>query len=227
MRSLIVLSLLAALASSTYASKCVTYGVCALDADTDKELPCSAETEPVPMAKSDLTNACPALATSDGKEVPVCCDAKQLKTFVNSLKQINNLGVSKKSACYLNFQNLICQSVCSPQQSDFIAVNASKSAEKGKAHVVESVYAISKTFAEGVYNSCKDTSTIVLGIKLMKFMCGKYGASDCSPERFLEFIGSTSNEGGQSPFKTHYLISEAPVTVNGKQLTPLDRPLYK
>ncbi|CAN8024731.1 hypothetical protein HPB47_006008 [Ixodes persulcatus] len=227
MRSLIVLSLLAALASSTFASKCVTYGVCALDADTDKELPCSAETDPVPMAKSDLTNACPALATSDGKEVPVCCDAKQLKTFVGSLKQINNLGVSKKSACYLNFQNLICQSVCSPQQSDFIAVNASKSAEKGKAHVVESVYAISKTFAEGVYNSCKDTRTIVLGIKLMKFMCGKYGSSKCSPERFLEFIGSTSSEGGHSPFKTHYVISEAPVTVSGKQLTPLDRPLYK
>ncbi|EEC17932.1 Niemann-Pick type C1 domain-containing protein, putative, partial [Ixodes scapularis] len=178
---------------------CVTYGGGALDEDTDKELPCSAETEPVPMAKSDQTNACPALATSDGKEVPVCCDAKQLNTFVDSLKQINNLGVSKESACFLNFQNFICQSVCSPQQSDFITVNASKSTEKGKAHVVESVYAISKTFAKDVCNSCKDTSTIVLGLKLMKFMCGKYGASNCSPERFLEFIGSTSDEGGQSP----------------------------
>ncbi|CAN8007157.1 unnamed protein product, partial [Ixodes pacificus] len=206
---------------------CVTYGVCALDEDTDKELPCSSETDPVPMANSDLTNACPALATSDGKEVPVCCDAKQLSTFVDSLKQINNLGVSKDSACFLNFQNLICQAVCSPQQSDFIAVNASKYTEKGKAHVVKSVYAISKTFAEGVYNSCKDTRTIVLGMKLMTFMCGKYGASNCSPERFLEFIGSTSDEGGQSPFKTHFLISESPVTVNGKQLTPLDRPLHK
>uniref|UniRef100_A0A090XCL3 Putative niemann-pick type c1 domain-containing protein n=1 Tax=Ixodes ricinus TaxID=34613 RepID=A0A090XCL3_IXORI len=128
MRSLIVSGLLAALASSTYASKCVTYGVCALDADTDKELPCSAETE----------TRCPSAAKPSNS-----------KTFVSSLKQINNLGVSKKSACYLNFQNLICQSVCSPQQSDFIAVNASKSTGKGKPHVVESVYAIEQDVCRG------------------------------------------------------------------------------
>ncbi|CAN7991909.1 unnamed protein product, partial [Ixodes hexagonus] len=206
---------------------CVTYGVCGLHEDTEKDLPCSAETDPVPMAKNSLANACPALATSDSKEVPVCCDAKQLNTFVADLKQMSRLGVSRKSPCFLNFQNLICQSVCSPQQSDFIAVNASsKPAEKGKPHVVESVYAVSKKFAEGVYNSCKDTRTIVLGIKLLKFMCGKYGVSDCSPERFLEFVGSTSDQGGHFPFKTHYVISEGPVTVNGKQLTPLDRPLH-
>lgn len=213
----------AGLAAPALTSKCVTYGVCARDKSNDKDLSCASETDPALMDRSALLKGCPALAQGDSKKVPACCDMSQLNTLNKGLQKISDLGVSGNNACYRNFQNLICQSVCSPMQSEFFAVNASSTASgSSKKHVVEAVYAVDRKFAEGVFNSCKNTRTWVLGMSLTTLMCGP----KCTLRQFFTFLGSTPAEGGESPMKTHYVISETPVTVNGKQLTPLDRPLH-
>uniref|UniRef100_A0A6M2CFV6 Putative conserved secreted protein midgut overexpressed n=1 Tax=Rhipicephalus microplus TaxID=6941 RepID=A0A6M2CFV6_RHIMP len=206
---------------SSALAQCVTYGYCGTDADSGKLLPCSVKQDPVPIESKVLEEACPALTDSSGKPVPACCDAKQAKTFISEYKSLVSLGVGRKSSCFKNFQNLVCQAFCSPKQSEFVAINRT-STEGGKPSATEAVYAINKRFADKVYAACKDVRTWVFGIKLMRYMCGKYGNSNCSPERFLEFVGSIYSEGGYSPLKINHILTESPITVSGQTLEPFN-----
>ncbi|XP_077542360.1 NPC intracellular cholesterol transporter 1-like [Haemaphysalis longicornis] len=222
--SLFALLLAALLVSSAVAQhQCVSYGYCGKDEDTEKDLPCAVDGQPTPIEKSKVQGVCPALLDSDGKEVPACCDAKQLQVFKDEFKALTKL-ISYKSNCFLNFQNLVCQAFCSPRQSEFFVVNATaRVSEKNVA--AEAVYVVDQDYAESLYATCRDARTYVFGIKLPKFMCGKHGSS-CSTERFLNFIGSTPAEGGHSPVKIHYVLSKTPVKVGGKDLTPFKSTLF-
>ncbi|KAK8772986.1 hypothetical protein V5799_012481 [Amblyomma americanum] len=205
---------------SSARAQCISYGYCGTDDDSGKPLPCSVNREPVPIKKNVIEGACPALIGSSGESVPACCDVKQAEAFKSEFKTLFNLGVGKTSACFLNFQNLVCQAFCSPRQSEFFAINGT--VEKGNGHpsATDSVYAVSKKFAERVYNTCKDVRTYVFGIKLMRYMCGKHGNSNCNAERLLEFVGSIWSEGGYSPIKIRHVITDSPITVGGKKLEP-------
>ncbi|KAL1425778.1 hypothetical protein MTO96_018937 [Rhipicephalus appendiculatus] len=209
---------------SSALAQCITYGYCGTDADSGKPLPCSVKQAPVSIESKVLEGACPALTDSSGKPVPACCDAKQAETFVSEYKSLISLGVRRDSKCFKNFQNLVCQAFCSPRQSEFVAINRT-SAEGGKSSATEAVYAVNKRFAEEVYAACKDVKTWVFGIKLMKYMCGKHGNRNCSPERFLEFVGSIYSEGGYSPLKIRHVLTESPITVGGQKLEPFNPKL--
>ncbi|KAH7940924.1 hypothetical protein HPB49_008117 [Dermacentor silvarum] len=203
-------------------SQCVTYGYCGTDEDSGKPLPCAVKRDPVPIESGILKHACPALIDSSGKSVPACCDANQVAAFKSELKNLVTLGVGRRSKCFRNFQNLVCQAFCSPQQSRFVAINGTSSEGSNQTSATESVYALNKNFAEEVYRACKDVRTWVFGIKLMKYMCGKYGNSDCSAQRFLDFVGSISSEGGYSPLKIHHVLTKDPITVDGQKLEPFN-----
>ncbi|KAL1466719.1 hypothetical protein MTO96_042532 [Rhipicephalus appendiculatus] len=208
------------LASSALA-QCVTYGYCGKDEDSDKPLPCAVNnTRPVPLKSSFLEDACPALV--DGKAANVCCDAEQAAAFKAEYKALTSLGVRKDSKCFKNFQNLVCQAFCSPRQSKFVAINGTSSSSGGKLSATESVYAVHKSFAQQVYDACKDVHTRVFGVKLMKFMCGKGGGRNCSPQRFLDFVGAVYSEGGYSPLKIRHVLTEGPITVDGQTLEPFN-----
>ncbi|KAH7941023.1 hypothetical protein HPB49_009327 [Dermacentor silvarum] len=199
---------------------CVTYGHCGKDKGSGKHLPCALKRDPVIMEDKLLLNACPALLNSKGKAAPVCCDAKQAETFKSQFKSLINIGVHRDSTCFRNFQNIVCQAFCSPNQSQFVAIFGNSTKEGHKPSATDIVYAVERSFAEAVYASCKDVRTRIFGTKLMKYMCGRYGSSDCSPQRFLDFVGAVRSEGGHSPLKIRYVIAETSIKVNNKTLEP-------
>ncbi|KAH8026954.1 hypothetical protein HPB51_000440 [Rhipicephalus microplus] len=215
---LFAVALSVTLASSALA-ECVTYGFCGRDEDSDKPLPCAVKRKSAPLESSFLEEACPALV--DGKAAYACCDAEQAAAFKAEYKSLTSLGVRKDSKCFKNFQNLVCQAFCSPRQSTFVAINGTSSSGE-KLSATESVYAVHKSFAQEVYDACKDARTHVFGVKLMNFMCGKGGGRNCSPQRFLDFVGAVYSEGGYSPLKIRHVLTESPITVNGQTLEPFN-----
>ncbi|XP_070390575.1 NPC intracellular cholesterol transporter 1-like [Dermacentor albipictus] len=216
---LFTVALTVALVSSAMA-ECVTYGNCGTDPDTDKPLPCAAKRHPVPLESQLLEKACPALLDPSGKPVPVCCDAAQAKSMVSEFENLRSWIVKRDQRCFPNFQNLVCQAYCSPKQSEFVAVNGTRTAESGESSATELVYAVHPSFAEGVYAACKDTRTKGIGFKLTTFMCKKSFFGKCSPQRFLDFIGSVSSEGGHSPVKMNFQITKSQYTVGDRELEP-------
>lgn len=211
---------------SSALAECVTYGNCGTEPDTGKPLPCAVNRGPQPLESKFLEKACPALRDPSGKPAPVCCDAKQAESMVSEFKTLRNLVSEKKyKGCLLNFQNLVCQAYCSPKQSEFVAINGTSTEESGESSATELVYAVHPSFAEGVYEACKGVPTRILGLKLMRFMCGKHGAAKCSPQRFLDFVGSVSSEGGHSPVKMKFQLTESQFTVGDRKLEPYNPKL--
>ncbi|KAH6925147.1 hypothetical protein HPB50_001369 [Hyalomma asiaticum] len=217
---LLTVAVIAALVSSTLA-QCVTYGFCGTDEDSGKPLPCAVKRDPVSIESDFLEGACPALVDSNGKPVPACCDAKQANSIKSELKTITALGVSTSSKCFKNFQNLVCQAFCSPGQSGFVAVNGTSTSEEGgQPSATEMVYALNTSFAQQVFDACKDVRTIIFGTHLMRYMCGKPADGKCTPQTFLDFVGAVHSEGGYSPLKIHHVLTESSITVDGQELEP-------
>nr|XP_050048150.1 NPC intracellular cholesterol transporter 1-like [Dermacentor andersoni] len=216
---LFTVALTVTLVSSALA-ECVTYGNCGTDPDSGKPLPCAAKRHPVPLESQLLEKACPALLDPSGKPTPVCCDATQAKNMVSELKTLRDIIVKTDQRCFPNFQNLVCQAYCSPKQSEFVAVNRTSTAESGESSATELVYAVHPSFAEGVYAACKDTRTRYLGFKVPTLMCKKGLLQKCSPQRFLDFIGSVASEGGHSPVKMKFQITKSQYTVGDHKLEP-------
>lgn len=211
-------------------SSCVFRGHCANDADTDKAIPCSVSQDPIPLEDNssweEFANLCPQLAAETRDDRKICCDVTQIHDLARELEQPARLGMSKCPGCMLNFKDIFCRMTCSPNQSEFMTVN-STALEGVGPHVVELIYTVNKDFAQGVYNSCKDVRSVVLGIKLMTLMCGGR-VFGCSPQKWLEYLGSTGSEGGYSPFKIHYVLAdEAPYRHPGGTLKPLQLPILK
>ncbi|XP_054928931.1 NPC1-like intracellular cholesterol transporter 1 [Dermacentor andersoni] len=181
---------------------------------------------PANIESTLLQNACPALLDSAGEPVPACCDAHQAGSFKSQFGKLVKLGLGRDSKCFRNLQNLVYHAFCSPQQSHFVAVFGNSAKGKREPSATDIVYAVERNFAEVVYASCKDVRTQIFGIKLLYYMCGKYGSSKCSPQRFLDFLGARPSEGGYSPLKIRYVIAEAPVKVNGKTLEPFKADVF-
>ncbi|CAN8001198.1 unnamed protein product [Ixodes pacificus] len=226
----LTLSLLFSLLARGVTSSCEFRGHCANDADTDKAIPCAVHQDAValetPTSWQAFADLCPQLAAEIHPDRKVCCDVSQVEDLARELEQPARLGMAKCPGCMLNFRDFLCRMTCSPKQSDFLAVNATAREGIGP-HVVEMIYAVREEFAQGVYDSCKDVRSVVLGIKLMTLMCGGR-VFGCSPQRWLEFLGSTAPEGGYSPFKIHYVLTGEPaVRRAGRNLTPLSAPFLK
>ncbi|KAK8754969.1 hypothetical protein V5799_030916 [Amblyomma americanum] len=209
------------------AADCVFRGHCADDEDTDKAIPCAVHQPPAPLAGVSpwrlFADVCPQLAAEVEGSRRVCCDVAQVQDLARELEQPARLGMAKCPGCMLNFKDLLCRMTCSPNQSQFLAVNSTAKVGSGP-HVTEMVYALRPDYARGVYDSCKDVRSVVLGIKLMTLMCGGR-VLGCSPQKWLDFLGSTPAEGGYSPFKIHHVITDQPVAPLGRPLTPLGAPI--
>ncbi|KAL1466720.1 hypothetical protein MTO96_042533 [Rhipicephalus appendiculatus] len=205
---------------SSALTSCVTYGYCGTDRNSGKRLPCAVRREPVSIRNSDLEGACPALMNSSGESVPVCCDVQQAAAYKYEFVKLLRLGVGKDSKCFKNFENFMCQAFCSPNQSKFLAVFKYSAEGKCQPSATETIYVLDKHFAENVYEACKDVRTRVFGMKLMSFMCGKYGYRKCTARHFFDFVGAVYAEGGHSPLKIRHVLAETPVSVNGLRLEP-------
>ncbi|CAL1281499.1 unnamed protein product [Larinioides sclopetarius] len=216
--------------------ECVMYGI----SKTRKHTPNVYRGPPKPMQKDVfiegnitalqlLQKACPEFAY--GNDPHVCCSTEQLVVTQEQFDMLDALGFSRCPSCFHNVRQMICFMACSPWQSRFMNVTNSEwsNVKDGKEEiVVDTEYHLSELYAYTFYESCKGTQGLIPGTLLLDFVCSTWGSSQCNPERWLKFLGSTSAEGGRSPFQTIYTLHlEDEVKIDGQVVSPMKAPHFK
>lgn len=205
--------------------KCVMRGVC--DPDGSRA-PCVYDGEPksIESAKSRevLESVCGDVLGNVSQ--PLCCDGSQVEDFAENLESAKAIGLDNCPACSVNFRTLMCQMICSPRQAEFIQLLTSDLTEQKERYVASMNYYVAPQFVQGLFDSCKDSRSKIPSIGLFNFICGRWG-SDCTPERWLGFLGSSAAEGGLSPISVkHIQTSEEHRTSEGAVFKPLSPEPY-
>lgn len=159
-----------------------------------------------------LLSACPHFATDLGPPEDgwnVCCSPRQIEDVVINFVLPESV-LDRCPACLDNFRKNFCDLTCRPDQSRFINVTEKivEQFENGTSVelVSQLVYYISKSYNEKSYESCKGVTNPATSGPAMALLCGTWGAEKCNPERWFEYMGSTSN--GYSPFDILFNISD-------------------
>ncbi|GBN14844.1 NPC intracellular cholesterol transporter 1 [Araneus ventricosus] len=176
-----------------------------------------------------LQKACPEFAYGDDPHV--CCTTGGLIATQEQFDMLDALGFSRCPSCFHNFRQLICFLSCAPWQSRFMNVTSSEWLDVEDLReevVVDTELHLSELYAYTFYESCKGLQGLIPGTLILDFVCGVWGSSQCSPERWLEYMGSTVAEGARAPFKTKYTLHvEDKVEINGQAVFPMKAPHFK
>ncbi|XP_072296982.1 NPC intracellular cholesterol transporter 1 [Eucyclogobius newberryi] len=190
---------------SVGADHCVWYGECDPSVKVpDKKYNCNYTGPPKPLEPEGyelLMELCPDL---DYGNRSICCNVDQLRTLKGSL-QLPLQFLSRCPACFFNLMTLFCELTCSPHQSQFM-----KSTNVTKNNVIEVQYYIGQTFANAMYNACKDVQAPLSNSPALSLLCGK-DASQCNATNWIEYLFDINN--GQTPFSIVPKFSDAPVSV--------------
>lgn len=188
---------------------CIWYGECGNSTKIpEKKLNCNYTGPPIPLSDQEgqdlLKELCPGLVYEDNK---VCCDTQQLRTLKNNI-QIPLQYLDRCPACFFNFMTLFCELTCSPRQSDFLITTQTSPFNQSTTNVFELSYYISLTFANAMYNACKDVQAPSTNIKALNVLCGRE-ASKCTPQNWIKYMFNIEN--GQVPFAIDPFFSDVPV----------------
>ncbi|XP_071347267.1 NPC intracellular cholesterol transporter 1 [Trachinotus anak] len=196
------------------AQHCVWYGECGESEKVPgKKYNCNYTGPPIPLPSEGyelLTELCPGY---DYGNRSLCCDVDQLHTLKGSL-QLPLQFLSRCPACFFNLMNLFCELTCSPHQSQFM--NATK---VNASSVVEVQYYIGQTFANAMYNACKDVQAPSSNVKALSLLCGK-DAKECNATNWIQYMFDINN--GQTPFPIIPIFSDVPVS----DYTPMNNKTY-
>ncbi|XP_048846056.1 NPC1-like intracellular cholesterol transporter 1 [Brienomyrus brachyistius] len=142
-----------------------------------------------------LKQVCPMLDQGVGTTY-ACCSLNQLKSLENSLT-LSKAVLNRCPSCAENFATLHCINTCSPNQTQ--TVNVTRTAfinstlgQRKEAVVAYQAY-ISTTFADAAFKSCRNVRIPATGGFAIATMCGRYGATLCTPQRWYDFQGDSSN----------------------------------
>uniref|UniRef100_UPI0037E848A2 NPC intracellular cholesterol transporter 1 n=1 Tax=Semicossyphus pulcher TaxID=241346 RepID=UPI0037E848A2 len=186
------------------AQHCVWHGECGDSVKVPgKKYNCNYTGPPIPLEPEGyelLTELCPGY---DYGNRSLCCNTTQLRTLKGSL-QLPLQFLSRCPACFYNLMTLFCELTCSPHQSQFM--NATKIDDP---NVVEVQYYIGKTFANAMYNACKDVQAPSSNVKALTLLCGK-DASLCNATNWIQYMFDINN--GQTPFPIIPTFSDVPVS---------------
>ncbi|XP_033015105.1 NPC1-like intracellular cholesterol transporter 1 [Lacerta agilis] len=217
------LGLAAALTPIHQAKYCSFYGECGKNPEIGSSLlpanvPCISNTPARKLSGSHLNllqAICPMLFTGDN-DTFACCSEAQLRDLRSSLAMSQAI-LSRCPSCSENFANIYCQNTCSPDQSLFINVTRSFNRtvqEEEKQGVLEYQCYYSQRFAQESFDSCKGVRLPATGGYAIGTMCGKYGATLCNSQRWLDFQGDTSN--GLAPLAISFqLVPEGSAPIQG------------
>lgn len=82
---------------------------------------------------------------------------------------------------------------------------------------------LSNEYMEGTFNSCSRVSVPSTGQLALDLMCGDWGASRCSPNKWFAFMGHYDPMANPFvPFQIDYINTSVPVDV----YTPLNPYVY-
>ncbi|KAM3927967.1 NPC intracellular cholesterol transporter 1 [Leptodactylus fuscus] len=207
--SLCLLTLLL-LPSQVSSQHCVWYGECG-QASEGKRYNCEYLGPPIPLPEEGhelLQQLCPSLYYGNNS---LCCDVQQLHTLNNNL-QLPLQFLSRCPSCFYNLMTLFCELTCSPRQSDFLNVtetinSTSVASRKEKKSITAMEYYIGQSFANAMYNACKDVEAPSSNVKALGLMCGRE-AKDCNATNWIEYMFNKDN--GQIPFTITPIFSDEP-----------------
>ncbi|KAJ8409784.1 hypothetical protein AAFF_G00218430 [Aldrovandia affinis] len=191
------------------AQQCVWYGECGESIDVQgKRYNCNYTGAPIPLPEEGhdlMMELCPGY---DYGNESLCCDVQQLQTLKGSL-QLPLQFLSRCPACFYNLMNLFCELTCSPHQSQFlVATQFSEDLEHNKTNVVAVQYYIGQTFANAMYNACKDVQAPSSNVKALSLLCGR-DAKDCNATNWIQYMFDINN--GQTPFSIIPMFTDVPV----------------
>ncbi|XP_012683380.2 NPC intracellular cholesterol transporter 1 [Clupea harengus] len=203
--SIFLLSLIIVLSGThqwVEAQHCVWYGECGQSmAVPEKKYNCNYTGPAIPLPEEGhplLRELCPGF---DYENRSVCCDVQQLRTLKASL-QVPLQFLSRCPACFQNLMNFFCELTCSPRQSDFLNGTGFNG-----TNVVTVSYYIGLTFANAMYNACRDVQAPSSNVKALSLLCGKE-ASECTPTNWIQYMFNIEN--GQTPFAIDPVLSDTP-----------------
>uniref|UniRef100_A0A8D0G122 NPC1 like intracellular cholesterol transporter 1 n=1 Tax=Sphenodon punctatus TaxID=8508 RepID=A0A8D0G122_SPHPU len=175
---------------------------------------------------STLKNICPMLYKENATYA--CCSQSQLIALRASIS-LSQVVLSLCPACSENFANIYCQNICSPDQSLFTNVTRFFSRTTGNTSqqvgVLEYQCYYSRRFADHSYDSCKDVRLPATGGYAISAMCGKYGATLCNTQRWLDFQGDSSN--GLAPLQINFHLVPDSTNGIGEGIVPLNGTAWK
>ncbi|XP_039381762.1 NPC1-like intracellular cholesterol transporter 1 [Mauremys reevesii] len=224
----------AALTGIHQAGYCSFYGECGRNPEINVSLlwspvPCLSNT-PARLLRdatlSKLKEVCPQLYTGENTTY-ACCSYNQLVALQLSLA-ISQAVLTRCPACSENFANIYCQNICSPNQSLFTNVtrffNRTTILGTRQVGVLEYQCFYNQSFADQSYDSCKGVRIPAAGGYAIAAMCGKYGATLCTSQRWLDFKGDSSN--GLAPLDIDFQLVPANGAV-GEGIVPLNGKTWR
>ncbi|XP_058412786.1 NPC intracellular cholesterol transporter 1 isoform X4 [Diceros bicornis minor] len=207
--------------AQVFSQSCVWYGECGI-ASGDKRYNCKYSGPPKPLPKDgyDLVQElCPGFFFGN---VSLCCDVQQLQTLKNNL-QLPLQFLSRCPSCFYNLMNLFCELTCSARQSQFLNVTATEDyvdpyKNQTKTNVVELQYYVGESFANAMYNACRDVEAPSSNDKALGLLCGKQ-AEACNATNWIQYMFNKDN--GQAPFTITPVFSDIHNTI-----LPADLPAH-
>lgn len=128
-------------------------------------------------------------------ETYACCTSTQLRALQSSLT-LSKVVLLRCPSCAYNFAHMHCITTCSPNQSQVINITRTVNVTIGgkpKDGVVAYQAYISTSFSDASFRSCQNVRIPATGGYAIATMCGRYGHKLCTPQRWLDFQGDTSN----------------------------------
>jgi len=150
-----------------------------------------------------------------------CCSIKQLSSLEMSLT-LSKAVLIRCPSCADNFAHLHCINTCSPNQT--LSVNITKVMNvtylnRTNEAVISYQAYLSTTFSDAAFQSCKNVRIPATGGFAISTMCGRYGAKLCTPQRWYDFQGDSSN--GLAPLDIDFrLIKEGDTAGLPKGVVP-------
>ncbi|KAK7091360.1 NPC intracellular cholesterol transporter 1-like [Littorina saxatilis] len=205
---------------------CIWYGQCGTDAGTKKIVNCFYNGTAKPFQTSHALELykqyCPDLYK--GPNTTTCCSDSQMLTLVGNI-DVPRQALGRCPSCLHNFLNVYCYFTCAPDHSKFVTVVKNTTyidPQTNETHlqVNEVGYAVTKNFAGGMFNSCRDVQMPSANERAIGILCG-HSADECTPSNWLEYMGNTGNQ--QTPFQIDFNITDTPyVDDKGNLITPLN-----
>lgn len=153
-----------------------------------------------------LKNTCPHLAINGPTSTTSCCDLEQVKVLQTQI-QLSFIVLGQCPACYTNFINMWCEFTCSPNQSKFLGYTYDNKTDP------YADYYVSESFANDLFNSCKDVIYSGLNKPALNILCGM-SAESCTPMKLFTAVGSTK----YAPFAINFHIGQNVTNITNNNL---------
>ncbi|KAJ3648324.1 hypothetical protein Zmor_020135 [Zophobas morio] len=196
----IILTVLALL-PSVY-GMCKMRGICYVD-DKGKSKNCLNEgkdTEPQPLDKnhpqyeealSQMHEYCPHFYETTDDPL-LCCDVDQALVMIQGFQ--STVPFQRCPTCVKNIMKTYCIFSCDQNQYNFtVGLNQEVNEETGRTYLTRVQETIDETFIGIVYDSCKSVSYPSTSGLVIGSVCGAYGATYCTPQRFFNYMGNYDN----------------------------------